>query len=606
MPSLLDQFGPFSFDAALTAAALDGESGTVVAGDSAGGVAVWRGGESSPGLRLNLGPARVGAVAVLRGGVLVAAGDDDGTVAVFDAASGEEVFRETRELPQGRLRAMHGLSLSPEGARLAAVAADGLIRLWDIERNEREVAWQGFGGHSVEFDSRGTRILTLDTDGQPRLIDLASRQAVPMDRLQMTVDRAVFSRDGTQVIAAGAAGLAILRVVDGGIVNSVAARGGSGLVALLTSPDGTQVAAVSPRSVHVFSVPSLAPAGTWRHGAPEPGAAIWGPTGVRVGGVDGIFHDRDVDAAGPVRAVSGFGDRRIALHSDVIAAWRGDHRDAAWPIPAAVDVVMDRDGKTLALTTEDDALLVLNARTGESVLNAGRVERGTVSVGGSLVAAMRPGSGARYWDLANNRQQDIPGARGVAVSLGGTWVAIVNANGRVRVIDPVTGAPVVPDPSPPGDAPVRLIGFVNRRPDLLLVDAEAILTWYDLAASVRDGTAAVGRDVLQFSTAPDRVWGITGGRYAAVRLPEGDSCSLVFADLSGQSVVAEVSGLHPLAVVDPESGLILEPARGAAILERDMNGTERRVMRALPSGEWVCFGPLGILSASPGAAERLQ
>ena len=43
---------------------------------------------------------------------------------------------------------MRGLALSPEGARLAAVAADGLIRLWDIERNEREVAWQGFGGHT--------------------------------------------------------------------------------------------------------------------------------------------------------------------------------------------------------------------------------------------------------------------------------------------------------------------------------------------------------------------------------------------------------------------------------------------------------------------------
>ena len=500
---------------------------------------------------------------------------------------------------------MRGLALSPEGARLAAVAADGLIRLWDIERNEREVAWQGFGGHTVEFDGRGTRILCVDTEGQPRLIDLSSRQAVPMDRLQMTIDRAVFSRDGTQVFAGGAGGVAILRVVDGGIVNSVAARGGSGLIALLLAPDGARVAAVSPRSVHLFSVPTLASAETWRHGAHDAGAAVWGAAGIRVGGEDGIFHDRDVDAPGAVRAVAGFGDRRVALHSDSIATWRADHRETAWPVPASVDVVMDRDGKTLALTTDDDTLLVLNARTGESLLNAGKVERGTVSVGGGLVAAMRPGAGARYWDLANNRQQDIPGARGVAVSLGGTWVAIVNANGRVRVIDPATGAPAVPDPSPPGDAPVRLIGFVNRRPDLLLVDAEAILTWYDLASSVRDGTAATGRDVLQFSTAPDRLWGITGGRYAAVRLPEGDTCSLVFADLSAQSVVAEVTGLHRLAVVDPESGLILEPTRGAAILERDMNGVERRVLRALPSGEWVCFGPLGILSASIGAAERL-
>lgn len=606
MPSLVDQFGPFSFDAPLTAAALDPDSGTTVAADAAGSLAVWRGGETSPGLRLHVGPARVGAVAVLRGGALVAAGDDDGTVVVFDTTSGEEVFKESREGARGRVRAMRGIALSPEGARLAAVGADGLIRLWDIERAEREVAWQGFGGQSVEFDARGTRILCVDTDGQPRLIDLASRQAVPMDRLQMSVDRAFFTADGTQVVAGGAGGFAILRVVDGGIVHSVAARGGSGLVALLLAPDGSRVAAVSPRSVHLFAVPSLAPAETWRHGAPDPGAAVWGSGGIRVGGSDGMFHERDVATPGAVRAVAGFGDRRVALHAEMVATWRGDHRDAAWPVPSAVEVVMDRDGKTLAITGEDDGLTVLNARSGEGLLNAGKVVPGTVTVGGSLVAAMRPGAGGRFWDLANNRQQDIPGARGVAVSLGGTWVAFVNANGRVRVIDPATGAPAVPDPAPPGDAPVRLIGFVNRRPDLLLVDAEAILTWYDLAASVRDGSPASGKDVLQFSTAPDRLWGITGGKYAAVRLPEGDTCSLLFADIPGQSVVAEVSGLHPAAVVDPETGLILEPTRGAAILEREMTGAERRVLRALPSGEWVCVGPLGILSASVGAAALLK
>ncbi|MBW2258151.1 MAG: hypothetical protein JRI25_26610, partial [Deltaproteobacteria bacterium] len=41
-------------------------------------------------------------------------------------------------------------------------------------------------------------------------------------------------------------------------------------------------------------------------------------------------------------------------------------------------------------------------------------------------------------------------------------------------------------------------------------------------------------------------------------------------------------------------------ARGGAILEYDMYGAERRVMRALPEGEWIAFGPNGVLDASPG------
>ena len=76
-------------------------------------------------------------------------------------------------------------------------------------------------------------------------------------------------------------------------------------------------------------------------------------------------------------------------------------------------------------------------------------------------------------------------------------------------------------------------------------------------------------------------------------------------DLARSQLAAEVSGLHRYAWVDAEYGLILEPSRGAAILEREMDGTERRVFRALSGTDWVCFGARGVLDNSEGFSKAL-
>jgi hypothetical protein len=90
-----------------------------------------------------------------------------------------------------------------------------------------------------------------------------------------------------------------------------------------------------------------------------------------------------------------------------------------------------------------------------------------------------------------------------------------------------------------------------------------------------------------------------------VRLPEGDRCAILFVDLHTQTVAHEHAGLHPAAWVDAENGKVLEPVRSAGLLERDMDGSERRVFRALVDDQWVCFGPRGILDASDGAGQAL-
>ena len=97
------------------------------------------------------------------------------------------------------------------------------------------------------------------------------------------------------------------------------------------------------------------------------------------------------------------------------------------------------------------------------------------------------------------------------------------------------------------------------------------------------------------------------GQYCALRVVEPDGgCTVLFVDVQACEVVSKVRNLHRQAWVDAENGLILEPARAAAVLERDMYGKEKRVLRALPDDQWIAFDRRGILDASEHAAGSLS
>ena len=380
MASLVNQFCPNVHDAPITAAAYDPWSGVTATADASGLVAVTRAGEASPGLLFKPGVGVTGALGIIRGGTMIAVGDDDGTIGVYSTQNADCYFQEARDGARGRVRAMRGVAISPEGARVATIAIDGLLRIWDITKGEREIAWQGFGGVSVEFDQSGTRVLCLDANGQPRLVDLLSHQGLPMDKLQTPAERAVFSLDGTLVVTAGQSGIALLRVVDGVMVASFATRGGSGILNVVQRPDGEQIGAVSQRSVHIFSMPDLQPADSTKHGAPEPsGAAYWGPAGIRVGGSDGLMHGGGSGSAGPVTCVGGFGDHRIACHSDSVALWTGNRRSHEFAVSSPMrEVHIDRDGRLVLGVPVRGALVVHDANDGRKIFDGGQIGRAHV------------------------------------------------------------------------------------------------------------------------------------------------------------------------------------------------------------------------------------
>ena len=610
MSSLADQFCPNVHDGPITGAVYDPHSGTIATVDAYGVVAVQRPGEATPGLVFQPGAAVYGALALVRGGSLVAVGDDDGSVFVYRTGSGELLFEEVRGGPSGRVRAMRGLALSPEGRLLASIAADGLMRIWDLATSERVESWQGFGGRGIAFDAYGDRVLAVGDDGQPRVVDLRAREGVPMDRIQMDTEMVLFTADNTHVLAAGPAGISMLRLLDGALVGSFATRGGSGIIGVALSPDSAQLAAITRRSNHCFALPDLSPVSSDAHGAPGPsGAAIWTPAGIQVGGDDGLMHDGSVgESVAPVTAVSGFGTTRVAAHGAELSVWVENRRHRRFAIrDEPLRMQVSRDGRYAAYQSPSGPLKVVDLKAGQEIFSASSktIDAPEIALGGPVVAAMLMHGGLRWWDLQNNKAFELDWPCTMALSGSGSWLAVVTPKGSVRVLNTETGQDEVDPPTPLADVPIQRLAFINRRPELLVLDRDGVLGHYDLAAGIREGRPAEGQDVIDFNVDIDRIWGLSGGQYCMLRLPEGDTCTILTIDIHNCDVVAEVTDLYRYASVDPESGNILEPARAAALLERDLYGRDVKVLRSLPGDNWIAFGDRGILDASDDAGGAL-
>jgi len=271
-------------------------------------------------------------------------------------------------------------------------------------------------------------------------------------------------------------------------------------------------------------------------------------------------------------------------------------------VPA--NLTVDRDGRIIAALMKDGAFQVYDAQTGSPLFDGGgRLPAAAgVSVGGDVVALQLENEGLRWWHLQTNRGFSLPWPKTHTLSGSGTWLGVVTPKGAVRVLDPSSGEDAIKAPTPLSDSPIQLIDFVNRSPELLVFDSEGVLGHYDLTDSVQTGRPATGRDVLAIHVPVDKIWGITGGKLVAMRLPNGERCTILWVDLSRGEVVGEVQDLPASVEVDDEHGRILVPSRAGAMLELGQDGAELRVLRDLPDNEWISFGPNGILGASKGAA----
>ena len=137
----------------------------------------------------------VEAVAFSPDGKLVASASGDGTVRLWDAATGA-----ARQTLEGHTARVDAVAFSPDGKLVASASGDDTVRLWDAATG---AARQTLKGHSdwvnaVAFSPDGKLVASASYDGTVRLWDAATgavRQTLKGHSEQGTLDINSFSNN---------------------------------------------------------------------------------------------------------------------------------------------------------------------------------------------------------------------------------------------------------------------------------------------------------------------------------------------------------------------------------------------------------------------------